>query len=156
MPASPDVLDIATMADFFGTVWQVNAILIPNHVPGKQPYLQPVGEVMRLFGSAQGEHDVAVRCDDSAVDVTASRTGNAVYLHLANTDMRASRELTLEGLNVASARMRYIAARPETEITFDNLDCFVEQSCEVEGQTVTLPAAAVAVVEITLGEENNA
>jgi len=146
-----DVLDIATMADFFGTAWQVNAILIPNNVPGRQPYLQPVGEVMRLFGSAQGERALEVSCDDSAVDVTASKTGNTVYLHLANTDMNAPRTLTLEGLHVASAQMRYIAARPETEITADNMECFAEQSCAVEGQTLTLPAAAVAVVEITPG-----
>lgn len=92
-----------------------------------------------------------VSCDDSAVDVTASKTGNTVYLHLANTDMNAPRALTLEGLHVASAQMRYIAARPETEITADNMDCFAEQSCAVEGQTLTLPAAAVAVVEITPG-----
>ena len=143
-----DVLDIATMADFFGTAWQVNAILIPNNVPGRQPYLQPVGEVMRLFGSAQGERALDVSCDDSTVDITASRTGNTVYLHLANTDMNAPRTLTLEGVDVTSAKMRYIAARPETEITPDNMDCFAERSCAVENRTLILPAAAVAVVEI--------
>lgn len=147
-----DVLEIATMADFFGTAWQVNAILIPNHVPGRQPYLQPVGEVMRLYGSAQGKRAVTARCDDSAVDVTASRTGNTVYLHLANTDMHAPRTLTLAGMAFESAEMRYIAASPETEITPDRMDCFVEKQCGIEGGELTLPAAAVAVAEIRLGE----
>ena len=149
-----DILEIATMADFFGTAWQVNAILIPNNQPNRTPYLQPVGEVMRLFRRAQGERAAEVTCDDSAVDVTASRSGNTIYLHLANTDMHDARALTLDvgGCPILSAQMTYIAAPPETEITSDHPTCFAEQSCVIEGGRLILPAAAVATVSIEIGE----
>ena len=146
-----DVLDIATMADFFGTAWQVNAILIPNNVPGKDPYLQPVGEVMRLFGKHQGKHALDISYN-GAIDAVASATDNKIYLHIANTDMNASQELILdiEDCKIASARMDYIAESPDVEITPSNPDCFRRRTCEILGNTVSLPPAAVAAVEIEL------
>ena len=145
-----DILDIATMADFFGTVWQVNAILIPNSQPGKTPYLQPVGEVMRLFRHHQGQRALDAVCSDPVIDAVASRTGNVVFLHLVNTDMTSTRHLRLDlgGAEVASARMWVIAARPELEITADAPGCFEVCECVVEGDVVGLPPAAVAAVEV--------
>ena len=66
--------------------------------------------------------------------------------------MHAPRTLTLAGMAIECAEMRYIAASPETEITPDRMDCFVEKQCGIEGGELTLPAAAVAVAEIRLGE----
>ena len=148
-----DVLDIATMADFFGTSWQVNAILIPNNVPHQKPYLQPVGEVMRLFGKHQGKHALDISYN-GAIDAVASRTDNKIYLHIVNTDRNASQKLTLDigDRKIESARMYYIAEKPDVEITASNPDCFRRRECEILGNTVTLPPAAVAAVEITLKE----
>ena len=42
-----DVLKIATAADFCGTRWQVNAVMIP--VPHGNAYLMPVARVMKLY-----------------------------------------------------------------------------------------------------------
>ena len=69
-----DVIDIATMADFFGNLWQVNALMIPAPVPFYgMPYLQPVGAVMSLFCRHQGEK--ALDCTyTGSVDAVASRT----------------------------------------------------------------------------------
>ncbi|MBE6629117.1 MAG: hypothetical protein E7629_09345 [Ruminococcaceae bacterium] len=148
-----DVLDIATMADFFGTAWQVNAILIPNNVPHQKPYLQPVGEVMRLFGKHQGKHALDISYSGD-IDAVASRTDNKIYLHIANTNMNASQELIpdIENCKIASARMDYIAESPDVKITPSNPDCFRRRACKILGNTVTLPPAAVAAVEITLKE----
>ena len=51
---------------------------------------------------------------------------------------------------LASAKMFYIATKADTEITVDNPDCFAVQTAAIEGDTVILPPAAVAAIEITL------
>jgi hypothetical protein len=155
-----DVLDIATMADFFGTTWQVNALLIPNNLcqnPSspdlhpKLPYLQPVGAVMSLFGHHQGKHAIDISYN-GAIDAVASKTDNKIFLHVANTDMNSTQTLKLDvgEKNITSAKMFYIAAKAETEITMDNPDCFSVQEAIIEKDTVSLPPAAVAAIEITL------
>lgn len=143
-----DILDIATMADFFGTVWQVNAVMLPAPITGSTtPYLQPVGAVMSLFGHYQGKQ--ALDCTyDSGIDAVASATGDKVYVHIANTDMHSSRQISL---NIGkSATMHVIAADPKTEITMDHQDVFAVESRVIDPADFTLPAAAVAAIEIEL------
>lgn len=143
-----DVIDIATMADFFGTVWQVNAVMLPAPIFGdKKPYLQPVGAVMRLFGKYQGEMALDCSCNDG-VDAVASRTGNKVYLHLANTDMKKAQKIELD--IGQTAVMHRIAADPTAEITPDHDDIFRVKDIPINPRDFTLPAAAVAAVEIDL------
>ena len=146
-----DVLDIATMADFFGNVWQVNALMLPTPIRAGKPYLQPVGAVMALFGKYQGKHALDISFKGN-VDVVASATDNKIYLHLANIDMKRAQEIELDlgGAAVASAEMHYIAEDPATEITPVNTDVFAVKTVTVTGNRITLPPAAVAAVEITL------
>ena len=108
---------------------------------------------MCLFRHHQGEKALDVSCN-GAVDVTASKTGNTIYLHIANTDMNSAQNITLNvGHNVIeSAKMYYIAAKADTEITQDRTDCFPVREKAIEGNTVILPAAAVAAIEINLKE----
>ena len=144
-----DILDIATLADFFGTRWQVNAILIP--VPDGKPYLQPVGQIMRLFGRYCGDHYAEVSVGDEA-DAVASIRDRKVYVHLVNT--RMDRALPLEigldgGAPIRSMRVHEIAPEDVTpEITPRNPDCFDPVTREIDGDRYTLPAAAAAVLEI--------
>lgn len=146
-----DVLDIATMADFFGNVWQVNALMLPTPIRAGKPYLQPVGAVMALFGKHQGKNALDVTCK-GAVDAVASITDKTVYLHLANTEMKRAQEITLDlgGAAVEKIEMHYIAEDPATEITPVNTDVFAVRHVSAEGGRITLPPAAVAAVEITL------
>lgn len=146
-----DILDIATMADFFGNVWQVNAVMIPTPIHNGEAYLQPSGAVMRLFGRHQGRQALDVCCD-GAVDVVASRTGNTLYLHAANTSMNGAQELTIDlgGAAIEKIEMEYIAADPQAEITPSNVDVFQTRTEFIEGNIIKLPAAAVAAIEITL------
>ena len=144
-----DIIDIATMADFFGNVWQVNAILIAGRKNKMFAYFQPVATVMHLFGKYQGKEAIDVQCP--GVDATASRTGNKVYLHLVNTDMHSAKALTLSlDAPIASVKMYGVAEDILTEITPCNPDVFAVKEMPVNGACLTLPKAAVAVVEITL------
>lgn len=144
-----DVLEIATMADFFGNVWQVNAIMLPTPLGcGKEPYFQPVGSVMSLFRKYQGDYAVDVEYNGS-IDAVASKTENKYYIHIANTDMNCSQEITLDlPQKIVSANLHYIAEKPDVEITPCNPDVFKVKSKKIEGNIFTLPAASVAVVEI--------
>lgn len=144
-----DIIDIATMADFFGNVWQVNAIMIPAPIRAGVPYLQPVGAVMSLFRHHQGEWATDISYSGS-VDATASVSGNTYFVHIANTDMNYPQEINLdvEDRKITSARVYYIAERADTEITPDNTDVFAVREMKIDGCRLTLPAAAVAAIEI--------
>lgn len=146
-----DVVDIATMADFFGNVWQVNAIMIPAPLSARRRcYLQPVGSVMSLFGRHQGEFYVDCECN-GAVDVVASMTGNKLFLHIVNTDMHTSQQIKLDmGRKIKSAKMFYIAKNPTSEITQLEPDMFAPSSCDIEGDILDVAPAAVCAVELDL------
>ena len=53
---------------------------------------------------------------------------------------------------IDSLTLHCICADPETEITSSNPDCFAVQTQEICGETVTLPAASVAVIELRLAD----
>ena len=147
-----DVLDIATMADFLGNVWQCNAIIVPTPMRNtSRCYLQPVAEVMRLFGAHQGKRAVCVDFGGNA-DVVASKTDKTIYLHLVNKSMTDAENITvdLENSEVESAKMYCISAEPDTEITPTNIDCFAETVTDINMEKFNLPKAAVAAVEIKI------
>jgi len=146
-----DIIDIATMADFFGTVWQVNAILLSGRKNQMIAFFQPVATVMQLFSHHQGNYALDIQSSGS-IDATASRTGNTIYLHLANTDMHRSAicNLQLDAGNIQSIRMFGVAEDPMMEITPSNPNVFAVKEMPVDADCVTLPPAAVAAVEITI------
>jgi hypothetical protein len=144
-----DLIQIATMADFFGNVWQVNAILLAGRKKQMIAYFQPVATVMQLFGKYQGEQAIDVSIP--GVDAVGSRTGNKLYLHLVNTDMYNSKEISLDvDTPIAGVKMYGVTENILTEVTPCNPDVFAVQEWPVEGTHITLPKAAVATVEITL------
>ncbi|MGI6672026.1 MAG: alpha-L-arabinofuranosidase [Christensenellales bacterium] len=147
-----DILEIATMADFCGNRWQVNAIMMPTPLRTNRPYLQPVGEVMRLFRHNVGDYQVAVSASDE-VDVVASRTDKCVYLHIVNISLHESQTLhfTIDNVDITSATVYQIApADPTLEITELIPDAFTPAEQQLSGNVYLLPPAAVAVVKIPL------
>jgi alpha-L-arabinofuranosidase len=148
-----DVLKIATAADFCGTRWQNNAVMIP--VPGRAgSFLMPVAHIMKLYRHHIGEKAVKVNNGPGNLDVTASRTGNRLYLHVANTS-RASRvttRLQVTGMTVRGGTAYEIAVDPMLEIRQDNPDALapVTKSVPASGEW-TFPAASVSAVELELG-----
>jgi len=105
---------------------------------------------MALFGCHQGQYAVDI-ADSGSLDITASRTENKFFLHIANPDMHTAQTLKLavEGKTIQSAVMHYIDADPAEEIGLINPHCFDPKQKQLDGDTVIIPAAAVATIEIT-------
>jgi alpha-N-arabinofuranosidase len=113
-------IKIATAADFQGTRWTNNAVMIA--VPSGKSYLMPVAAIARLFRRYNGTQAVAVTAAPSGLDVAASRSGNAIYLHVANLKYRDSIEVTfaVEGMQIFGAKTWAIA--PDNLRQFVSLD----------------------------------
>jgi alpha-L-arabinofuranosidase len=147
-----DVLKIATAADFCGTRWQVNAVMIP--VPHGESYLMPVARVMKLYRHHIGSHAVDVKSSPDGLDVVASRRDNKVFLHVVNTRRNKSVEaqLDLPQLEIKSAIAFEIADEPMTEVTEFNSTRVMQtkkKKLSKDGNW-SFPAASVTAVEIEL------
>ncbi|MEN6426244.1 MAG: alpha-L-arabinofuranosidase C-terminal domain-containing protein, partial [Phycisphaerales bacterium] len=144
-----DVLKIATLADFCGTRWQVNAIMIP--VPGGESYMMPVALVMALYRHHSGRQAVGVTKTPEGLDVTASRTDDRVYLHVVNTNRTRSitTRLAIDGMNIQSGQVFELAADPEFEViqTRANEIKPVRKDLPPNG-LLTFAAASVSAVEL--------
>ncbi len=145
-----DVLKIATIADFCGTRWMCNAVMLPT--PGERgAYMMPVARVMSLLRRHTGRRAVKVVGAPDALDVTASRTGGRVWLHVANTlrtrSVRAA--LAVEGMTVVGGKVFEIAAPPELEVWPANADRLAPVARKLPaGARWTFPAASVSAVEL--------
>jgi hypothetical protein len=111
-----DVLKIGTMADFCGTRWQVNALMIP--VPNGEAFLMPTAKIMQLYRSHTGKNFIQVKDVPSQLDITASISGNTIFLHVVNTDRTSpvSTNFHIDGLTFKSGKAFEIAADPTFEI----------------------------------------
>jgi len=144
-----DKLKIATLADFCGTRWQVNAIMIP--VPGGRSFMMPVALVMGLYRHHTGERAVRVATVPEGLDVTASRSGDRVYLHVVNTrrDRCIAAGLRIDGMRIRSGRVFELAADPEFEVIQTQAERIVPVQKELpRDATWTFPAASVSAVEL--------
>lgn len=151
-----DMVKISTAADFFGTRWTVNAVMM--QVPRGISYLMPVGSVMRLFKKCNGEQGLEVKSAPSDLDITASRTGNKIYLHVANMNYRKSTEtnFVIEGMTIKGGRVYEIAPEnPRMYVSPEQPDVFVPREKVLKGGPVfkwRFPGASVSAVEIDLQE----
>jgi hypothetical protein len=147
-----DLLRIATAADFCGTRWQVNAVMIP--VPRGKSYLMPVARVMNLYRHHSGTHAVAVDALPDQLDVVASRNDDTVFLHVVNTSRTHSvpANVTLPGNAIKSAVAFQIADNPMEEVSELNAADVMQiekKGLPANGQW-SFPAASVTAVEIEL------
>ena len=147
-----DVLDIATSADFFGNRWQVNAMMIPTPAYAGKPYLMPVGEVMRLFSKYAGEWSIPVQCDDTQADVTASMSGNKLYLHVVNTSIDQSLALPLQvsGHVIKKATAHEIAVSPWADVNMNDREILWPKERVVTSEEYRIAPAGVAAIELEL------
>ncbi|MBU0640244.1 MAG: twin-arginine translocation signal domain-containing protein [Planctomycetes bacterium] len=146
-----DKLKIATLADFCGTRWQVNAIMIP--VPGGKSFMMPVARIMCLYRHHSGEQAIDVTNGPDELDVTAGITADRVYLHVVNTQRTQSVEaaLQVDGRTIQGGRVFTLAADPEFEVFEHRNDILepVEKPLSADGKW-TFPAASVSAVELDL------
>jgi alpha-L-arabinofuranosidase len=152
-----DVLKIATAADFCGTRWQNNAVIIPTPKGSARAYLQPVARVMQLYRHHIGSHAIKVGGQPDGLDVAASRRGDTVYLHVVNTRRTRSVNATIRiaGHAIRRGRVLEITADPTEEVSYLN-DAEVMRAREKPFPTNGVwecPAASVSALEIQIGSD---
>ena len=149
-----DVLKIATAADFCGTRWQNNAVIIPTPRGSNRAYLQPVARVMQLYRHHIGSHAIHVVRAPDGLDVVASRRGGTVYLHVANTRRTKSVSAVIQIADRAVGRGRVfeLAADPAVEVSYLNArDVMQTLEKPLAGEAWEFPAASVSALEIEIG-----
>lgn len=149
-----NTVKIATAADYNGNRWTTNAVI--HQVPGGVSYLLPVGAVMRLFKRHNGTHGIGVKSAPANLDIAASRTGNKVFLHVANMNYSGTIEATfaIDGFVAMGGRVLEIAPEnPRQEISPQNPDVFKPREHALpngEAAKWRFPARSVSVVELEL------
>jgi alpha-N-arabinofuranosidase len=146
-----DRLKIATLADFCGTRWQVNAIMIPT--PGGRSYMMPVALVMALYRHHMGDQSVRVTKTTEALDVTASRSKDRLFLHVVNTsrDGSTTARLAVEGMAIRSGKVFQLAADPEFEVIDTQAREIVPVQKDLPPDGLwTFPPASVSAVEMDI------
>jgi alpha-N-arabinofuranosidase len=147
-----DLLKIATAADFCGTRWQNNAVMIPVPKGNNHAYLQPVARVMQLYRHHIGSHAVRVSHAPTALDVAASRQNETVFLHVANTERTRSVRATLQvqGHIVKGGRVFEISGDTTEELSYLNSSRVMTTSERVmaPGTAWEFPPASVSAVEL--------
>jgi hypothetical protein len=158
-----DILKIATLADFCGTRWMTNAVMIPTPQGGYKAYLMPVGSVMALYRRHSGEAALEVIETPPGLDITASRREGVVYLHVVNTSQTQSApvELHVNDCRVTAGRVYEIAADPLREVDQGSPEVFTPVEREMSAPTQweptqwVFPAASVTAVELQIVEEDH-
>jgi alpha-L-arabinofuranosidase len=144
-----DLLKIATLADFCGTRWQVNAIMIP--VPNGHPYLMPVAKVMALYRKYSGRQFLQTTSASDLLDVTGSRSGDTFYLHIVNTSRThsVSAEFRIDGMKIVSAKAYEISENPMYEIIRAENDRLQPKEKIIDlAKGYSVPPASVTAVEL--------
>lgn len=149
-----DLLKIATAADFCGTRWQNNAVIIPSPRNQGHAYLQPVARVMRLYRQHIGSHALATPSAPDGLDIAASRGGDTLYLHVVNTQRARAIKASFQiaGHKVQSGRVFEIVDDPMVEVTLLNsADVMRVMERPMPDATAwEFPAASVSVIEFKL------
>jgi hypothetical protein len=111
-----DVLKISTLADFCGTRWNNNALMIP--VPEGRPYLMPVALMMGLYRKHVGTQGIRVVGGPEGLDVAASRKDDRLFLHVVNRQRRRpiKARFAAQGLRIQAGKAFWYALDPELEI----------------------------------------
>ncbi len=145
-----DLLKVATLADFCGTSWMTNAVMIPRGAA----YMMPVARVMALYRHHVGSKALDVLKCPRGLDVTASRRGRRVYLHVVNVNRTRSvrAKLAVEGMKVVSARAFEIAEDPMRSIDRRTPNLFSPRERRLPRSVVwRFLGASVTAIELTLG-----
>jgi alpha-L-arabinofuranosidase len=149
-----DMLKIATAADFCGTRWQNNAVIIPVPKNQGRAYLQPVARVMQLYRHHLGSHAIEVKRTPDGLDIAGSRSGDTLYLHVVNTQRTRSVKagFQIEGRQIQSGRVFEMADDPMVEVTYLNSAEVMRVAEKTLGDVARweFPAASVSVVELKL------
>ena len=146
-----DVLKIATMADFCGTRWQVNAVMIP--VPSGEVFMMPVAKIMHLYRHHTGKSFINLKGIPDELDVTASRTDNTIFLHVINTSRTktVSSNFQLDNMSFTTGKAFELSTDPSFEIMSASNDPLQPRERPVSPATpFTFSPASVTVIELSI------
>ena len=142
---------IAACADFQGSRWTVMAVALP--VPKGRAYLLPAGSVARLFARHNGRQAISVAAP-SNLDISASRTGNKIYLHVASLEYARPvfAAMAVKGMRLTGGRLYEIApGEPREYVNQDRPDIFkpIERAlAAAELERIRIAARSVCVIEL--------
>jgi alpha-L-arabinofuranosidase len=111
----------------------------------------PVAKVMALYGKYSGESFLNVPEAPPDLDVTASRTGEKVFVHVINTNRTQARPATLAvaGMTIRAGTSFTIAADPTFEIIAAERDPMRVREGKVDvTAALSFPAASVTALEL--------
>jgi len=151
-----DRVKICTGADFCGTRWTVNAVMMP--VPRGRSFLLPIGSIMKLYKRSKGTHGVGVDSAPSDLDVAATRKDGKVYIHVLNSSYKhpVKADLTVRGMTIVKAQIHEIAPPDPLEYVNQNRpDVFTPLTKAIplgNPLTWTFPPTSVSVAELDVEE----
>ncbi|MBZ0291387.1 MAG: alpha-L-arabinofuranosidase [Anaerolineae bacterium] len=150
-----DLLKIATLADFFGTRWTVNAVMLGG--PHQDAYLMPVGVIMRFFKAYSGREGLHVLPAVGTLELSASRSESRLFLHVVNTDLHHAQEVEIKipVMSIQQASVLEVAPGDVAAyVDHERPEAFtpIERAASVEDGRVswTFPAASVSVVVLDM------
>lgn len=146
-----DVLKIATLADFCGTRWMNNAVIIPT--PSGQSFMMPVAMIMSLYRKHVGNHAIDVDSGSEYLDITASRSEDRIFLHVVNTNRTkpVSVQFQVSGEKIKTGKVFTLALDPAYEIFKYEPEITTPVESSLPGNNKwTFPAASVTAVELDL------
>jgi alpha-L-arabinofuranosidase len=136
---------IATAADFQGSRWTVNAVML--QVPRGVTYMMPVASIARLFNKYNGKQGMDVK-------FAASRGAGKVFLHVANLEFKRTVEaaFAVSGMTIRGGRVYEIAPDdPRQYVSQDQPDVFKPREVGLPAGPALkwqFPARSVSVVEL--------
>ena len=109
---------------------------------------------MQLYRHHVGSHAIKVAGAPAALDVVASRRGDTVFVHVANTQRTraVSASITIAGAAATGGRVFEIAGDPAVEVSYLNAaDVMKAVEKPFAGGTWEFPPASVSALELTIG-----
>ncbi|MBZ0302729.1 MAG: alpha-L-arabinofuranosidase [Anaerolineae bacterium] len=150
-----DLVKIATLADFFGTRWTVNAVMLGG--PHQNAFLMPAGVIAKFFRQYGGTQGIDIAPAVGSLELSASRSDHQLFVHVVNTDLHHAQpvDLQLDGTTIQRAAVFEIAPGDTTAyVDHERPDTFtpVERSAAVQDNRViwSFPAASVSVLVLDL------
>jgi hypothetical protein len=124
-------------------------------VPGRTTYFMPVASIMGLFKRHNGRQGVAVRSSPPDLDIAASRSGNRIFLHVANVSYSRSvrAAFSVEGQRIKGGRVFEIApGDPREFVGPTQPEVFKPRERPIPAGTVewSFPKTSVSVAELEL------
>ena len=145
-----DKIRMCTGADFNGSRWTVNAVMMPQ--PGGNSFLLPIGHFMKWFNREKGTHGATVKNCPGELDITATVNNKTVYLHVLNTSFT---DAVSSSFTVGNAK---ILSGTVMEMAPDDKMIHIDQTCpdlfkplrKNWTENWTFPPASVSIVKLNI------